>query len=269
MAFGDEFISMFNPEGGYDGGSSSWDSPIQSPQSFDYGNLPGSGFMNPQSYSPQNQDLGYLGNYANSMPQGTSDSGSSGWDWTRGGQTQTPFGMVNVPGIGAIGGGLAQFLMNNRNASQNNALAARTAQMQDPFGSQRQIYQGELQRMMTDPNYMRSIPGYQGAFDQGMEAVRRNAAKFGRLDSGNLNYDLQDYGRNFALNQFNNQQQTLGQLGGAGFNGGSGAASALQAAQEAGQKQQAYGLQALVDPWKQASANATLGTNVANYGKTL
>lgn len=220
------------------------------------------------SFSPSN-DLGYLGNYANSMPQGTPSGGSGGWDWMGGGQTSTPFGMVNVPGIGAIGSGLAQYLMNNRNASQNNALVQRTAQMQDPFGSQRQIYQGDLQRMMTDPNYMKSIPGYQGAFDQGMEAVRRNAAKAGRLDSGNINYDLQDYGRNFALNQFNNQQQTLGNLGGSQFNGGSAAASALQAAQEQGQKQQAYGLQALVDPWKQAQANATLGTNVANYGKTL
>lgn len=85
----------------------------------------------------------------------------------------------------------------------------------DPFASQRGQYQGQLSRLMSDPNYIFSDPSYQFRFKGGMDALSRGEAKGGMFGSGNMGYDLINYGQGFASTEFQNEEQRLAQLAGA------------------------------------------------------
>lgn len=57
-------------------------------------------------------------------------------------------------------------------------------------------------------------PGYQFARDQGLQAVERNASKYGRLDSGNTDLDMMRYATGYADQAYGDW---LGNL--SGYNG--------------------------------------------------
>lgn len=191
---------------------------------------------------------------------------SGGYDWIKGGN----IGGVSIPGVMGAVGGIAQYLNGRNNASDTRDATNRAAAAADPFASQRAIYQEQLRKMMLDPSgYLNNIPGYRAGMDAGIEQVKRNAAKAGRLDSGNINYDLLDYGTKYALDQFNKQQDALGGFAGANINGGGAAANSIMQGNLDAQKQTAYGLQALFAPWKEASANADLSAKIKELANTL
>jgi hypothetical protein len=47
-------------------------------------------------------------------------------------------------------------------------------------------------------------PGYQFSLDQGLQALERNASRYGRSDSGNTDVDLMRYATGFADQNYNN-----------------------------------------------------------------
>ena len=68
----------------------------------------------------------------------------------------------------------------------------------------------KLNELLQNPSSITSTPGYQFAYDQGLEAVNRTAAAKGQLGSGNRLYDLTKYGQGLASQTYNN---TVSQLG--------------------------------------------------------
>ena len=68
----------------------------------------------------------------------------------------------------------------------------------------------KLNELLQNPSSITSTPGYQFAYNQGLEAVNRTAAAKGQLGSGNRLYDLTNYGQGLASQTYNN---TVSQLG--------------------------------------------------------
>ena len=68
----------------------------------------------------------------------------------------------------------------------------------------------KLNELLQNPSSITSTPGYQFAYDQGLEAVNRTAAAKGQLGSGNRLYDLTKFGQGLASQTYNN---TVSQLG--------------------------------------------------------
>ena len=68
----------------------------------------------------------------------------------------------------------------------------------------------KLNALLQNPESVSSTPGYQFAYNQGLEAVNRTAAAKGQLGSGNRLYDLTKFGQGLASQTYNN---TVNQLG--------------------------------------------------------
>lgn len=68
-----------------------------------------------------------------------------------------------------------------------------------------------LNTLLSDPSSVAQTPGYQFAYNQGLNAVNRTAAARGQLGSGNRLYDLTKYGQGMASQTYNN---TFNQLSG-------------------------------------------------------
>ena len=102
--------------------------------------------------------------------------------------------------------------------SQTRAFAAaqegnQSAIQQVQFGEQQQ-YATQLQNLIANPSQVTSLPGYQFMFDQGQQAVSRQAAAGGFLNSGNEGTALVQYGQGFATNALTQQEQLLSSLSG-------------------------------------------------------
>lgn len=85
----------------------------------------------------------------------------------------------------------------------------------DPFASQRGQYQGMLSKLMSNPSAVESTPGYQFNFGQGEQALQRQEAASGNLNSGTADINAVQYGQNYATSTFNQYEQILAQLSGA------------------------------------------------------
>lgn len=199
----------------------------------------------------------FLSDYANNV----SSIMPGEWDWMKGGK----IGGLQVPGLVEGGLGLAKYLMNRGDASQTRSTGQQAATAADPFASQRALYQQKLWELYNNPNALQSVPGYQTGLNTGLDQIRRNAAKSGRLDSGNINYDILDYSTKYALDQYNEQAKQLAGLSGANIGNTGAAAQALMQSNQDAQKLSAYGLQALADPWKTANASGTLADQLSKY----
>ena len=68
----------------------------------------------------------------------------------------------------------------------------------------------KLNALLQNPSSVEETPGYQFAYNQGLEAVNRTAAAKGQLGSGNRLYDLTKFGQGLASQTYNN---TVNQLG--------------------------------------------------------
>lgn len=64
--------------------------------------------------------------------------------------------------------------------------------------------------------YLRSTPGYQFRFDEGRKARERLQSASGNLFSGETGIALDEYGQNFATQEFDTQYRRLGGLAGDG-----------------------------------------------------
>ena len=109
-------------------------------------------------------------------------------------------GLVYTPSAGAIYSG-GQWLTP---AQYQQSQAQQKAQ---------QVYTtagNKLNTLLQNPSSITSTPGYQFAYNQGLEAVNRTAAAKGQLGSGNRLYDLTKFGQGLASQTYNN---TVSQLG--------------------------------------------------------
>ena len=107
----------------------------------------------------------------------------------------------------------------------SNAQAAAAAA--DPFASQRGQYQTQLSNLMANPSEVTNTPGYQFDFNQGEQALQRQEAATGNLNSGTADIAAVQYGQNYATSTFNQYEQMLAQLSGANTGNTGAAASSL------------------------------------------
>ena len=70
----------------------------------------------------------------------------------------------------------------------------------------------KLNSLLTNPSSIADTPGYQWAYNQGLEAVNRTAAAKGLLGSGNRLYDLVNYGQGKASQTYNDTFNQLSSL---------------------------------------------------------
>lgn len=71
---------------------------------------------------------------------------------------------------------------------------------------------GRLNELLQNPSSIANDPGYQFQYNQGLEAVNRNAAAKGMLGSGNRLFDLVNYGQDRAKTSYGDSISRLGNL---------------------------------------------------------
>lgn len=103
---------------------------------------------------------------------------------------------------------------------------------------------------------VQSSPGYQFRLDQGQQQLDRFAGRAGNLFSGRALMGAQEYGQNFASNEFGNYINQLNQMAGSGQNAATNLGSLRMGA--AGQIGAAYG-----------NAANTRGSAYVNQGNAL
>ena len=111
-------------------------------------------------------------------------------------------GLVYTPSAGAIYSGgqwLTPAQMQQQQAQQNTQKTLTTAS-------------NKLNTLLQNPESVASTPGYQFAYNQGLEAVNRTAAAKGQLGSGNRLYDLTKFGQGLASQTYNNTVSQLTNL---------------------------------------------------------
>lgn len=92
---------------------------------------------------------------------------------------------------------------------------ARAAAMQDPFGPQRAQYQAQLSNLMSNPNALNNLPGYQFGLDEGRRAIQRQGAASG--SGGNEAIALARYTPEYARQFRDAEIGRLSMLAGAGI----------------------------------------------------
>lgn len=131
--------------------------------------------------------------------------------------TQTASGGMGVPGLsphmtalgagGGIGmGGGAMMALGGLNAINQTRSMQKNMQgyaaASNPLAPAQAGYAQQLQSLMTNPNGVVNMPGYQA----GLQAAERSGAAGGYLGSGNMMAQLQQYGGNFYNNAINQYQ---------------------------------------------------------------
>lgn len=115
-----------------------------------------------------------------------------------------------------------------------------------------------------------TAPGYQFGMDQGLQALERNASKYGRSNSGNTDLDLMRYATGYANDAYGNWQNQL-----SGYNGmyGQGVGAATKSLGDLTQFKEGI-TQGLVDTTNQtaqgeATNNAGWGNLLGNIGRIV
>ncbi len=106
--------------------------------------------------------------------------------------------------------------------------AKQAQQAADPFASQRPFYQGELNKMFTDPNYFNNSSILAGANANAVNDTSRALAARGYNGSGNEGMDIAQRLQNNNLNYAQNLMQQTGGFAGAGFGPGNAGQVGLQ-----------------------------------------
>lgn len=126
-----------------------------------------------------------------------------------------PLGWVSA-GIAAVGviEGASSSHKARQQASRQMALEERALKMDEQKFAEQQVYAGQLFDLITRPESMKDMPGYQFQFEQGAEAVRRKMDATGFAGSGNEAIALTQYGQGFAQNFYQQQANLLASLSG-------------------------------------------------------
>jgi hypothetical protein len=111
--------------------------------------------------------------------------------------------------------------------------------MYQPYANTGLQANSQLARLMSDPSSLRSLPGYQFAQDEGVNALDRSAAARGMLGSGRQSKDLMRFGTGLADQTYGNQFARLMGGAGLGMQANAGQAAGLQG--QLGTRQSAYG----------------------------
>lgn len=142
-----------------------------------------------------------------------------------------------------------------------------------PYAATGATANNALQRLLADPSSVRSLPGYQFAQDEGVQALDRGAAGRGMLNSGRASKDLLRFGTGLADQTYGNQLQRL--MGGTQVGLAANAGIGQGMTGQLGTRQSAYGGEmgsaGTIGQGDIAAANATAAgsQNLMNTGLKL
>jgi hypothetical protein len=117
--------------------------------------------------------------------------------------------------------------------------ASNMSSLYQPYANTGAEANSALARLLADPSSLRSLPGYQFAQEEGVQALDRSAAARGMLGSGRQSKDLLRFGTGLADQTYGNQFARLMSGAGLGMNATQGQAQGLQG--QLGARQTAYG----------------------------
>lgn len=143
--------------------------------------------------------------------------------------------------------------------------SSQAAQMADPFMQYRGQFGQQLVSLMNDPSSVKNLPGYQFAYDQGLNSLQRGMAATGQVQSGAEQIALSQYGEQFANQYFADQFNRLALLSGAQWQSGTGAAQSALNASAYNQNLQNQGYSAIMQGMKGLS-NTNWFSGSGSYG---
>lgn len=167
-------------------------------------------------------------------------------------------GAISAVVVGAVGIAAGAYEYAGQHSAEEQALSLANTQN----GRQTASF-NQLQQLMANPGSFFSSPVYQAAFGQGTQAVERQQASGGFLNSGNEATALQAYGQSFGQQQLLGQEQLLASMSGASFNPAS-AVGTGSAAGSASFNQLGTLLAALGQSGSMMTGTGNLGTNMNN-----
>lgn len=145
----------------------------------------------------------------------SSDFGGGGGGSSGGGGLAGMMGMNqnDFRSLMGLGSGIAGLWQGNQ--MQN--LAKNAFSQGNPFGQYRSQYAQQLASLMQNPSSVTSLPGYQFQMQQGTDAIVKGMGSKGYNRSGNEMMALDKYGQGLASSTYEQQEQILSQLAGAGM----------------------------------------------------
>lgn len=176
------------------------------------------------------------GSYDSSNPNGNDTTSSATNGWT----TRDTLGTT----LDVLG------LWQNSQLSEDQAAAMQQGMaVQNPFNPYRQGFANELMGLQQNPGNIVNTPGYQFAYDQGLQSLFAKQGATGNRFSGQAMTESQQFGQGLASQMYNSEMDRLMQLSGASFSpsGGVQTAQNLSSIYSQDQFNQMQGYQSLID----------------------
>ena len=169
-----------------------------------------------------------LGNLGTSALQGNqSNVAQSGVNSTLGTIANGIFSNIS-PTVGALASvaapALASYAISKQQQNIGNDMLSRA----DPFGSQRGQYATQLQNLQSNPQSITSLPAYQAAYNQAMQAGLRTMGSQGQLGNGAAVSALGTKASDLASQTYETEANRLANLAGSGISNSSAIAAGLQ-----------------------------------------
>lgn len=118
-------------------------------------------------------------------------------------------GMVTMAAAAVVAAGTAAY-----GAYSQSQLAGQAESQSGTVFGEQQYYAQQLQQLIANPSSVTSLPGYAFNQQQGSQAVARQMAGSGFLNSGNEATALTQYGQNYATSAYTTQANLLASLAG-------------------------------------------------------
>ncbi len=89
-------------------------------------------------------------------------------------------------------------------------------QQQNPWAAYQPMFAGGLMSMLSNPGQITQTPGYQFAYDQGLQGLFAKHASTGNRFSGRALTEAMQFGQGLASQMYNSEIDRMGRFAGAG-----------------------------------------------------
>ncbi len=110
-----------------------------------------------------------------------------------------------------------KWYQDQENVKNQEASVMQGFNMQNPFNPYRGLYAGEMFNLQQNPGAIVNTPGYQFAYDQGLQSLFAKQAATGNRFSGQAMTESQQFGQGLASQMYNSEMERLMTLSGASF----------------------------------------------------
>ena len=152
----------------------------------------------------------------------TSSDNSSSWNWED---------TLNTGGL------LYNWYQSGQAGDEQQSTIQQGFEQQNPFNQYRGLFAGEMMNLQQNPGDIVNTPGYQFAYDQGLQSLFAKQASTGNRFSGRAMTESQQFGQGLASQMYNSEMERLMTLSGANFAPSGGVQTAENLSSSASQSQ--------------------------------